>query len=45
LIANVLHFFIVAFVLFLVVKAMNKAKTIIVKDEGDEKPDGNVPLL
>jgi large conductance mechanosensitive channel len=45
LIANVLHFFIVAFVLFLVVKAMNKAKTIIVKDEGDEKADGNVPLL
>ena len=33
LIANVLHFFIVAFVLFLVVKAMNKAKTIIVQDE------------
>jgi large conductance mechanosensitive channel len=45
LIANVLHFFIVAFVLFLVVKAMNKAKTIIVKDEDDDKADGNVPLL
>jgi hypothetical protein len=28
----------------LVVKAMNKAKTIIVKDEDDDKADGNVPL-
>lgn len=36
LIANVIHFFIVAFVLFLVVKAMNKAKTIIVKDDEDK---------
>jgi hypothetical protein len=24
---------------------MNKAKTIIVKDEDDDKADGNVPLL
>ncbi|MEK0440770.1 MAG: hypothetical protein RLZZ504_1686, partial [Bacteroidota bacterium] len=38
LIANVLHFFIVAFVLFLVVKAMNKAKTIIVQDDEETPP-------
>ena len=39
LIANVLHFVIVAFVLFLVVKALNKAKEIIVKeDTTSEKP-------
>jgi large conductance mechanosensitive channel len=34
----VLHFFIVAFVLFLVVKAMNKAKTIIVQDDEETPP-------
>lgn len=34
LIANILHFLIVAFVLFLVVKALNRAKEIIVKEEG-----------
>jgi len=45
LIANVLHFFIVAFVLFLVVKAMNKAKTIIVKDEDDDSGEGKAPLV
>lgn len=33
LVANILHFLIVAFVLFLVVKALNKAKKIIVIDE------------
>ena len=38
LIANVLHFFIVALVLFLVVKAMNKAKTIIVQDDEETPP-------
>jgi len=39
LVANILHFLIVAFVLFLVVKALNKAKKIIVKDEVvEEKP-------
>ena len=39
LIANILHFLIVAFVLFLVVKAMNRAKEIIVKEEEPaEKP-------
>jgi large-conductance mechanosensitive channel len=35
----------VAFVLFLVVKAMNKAKTIIVKDEGDDSGEGKAPLV
>ena len=39
LVANILHFLIVAFVLFLVVKALNKAKKIIVIDEVvEEKP-------
>ncbi|GDX50207.1 hypothetical protein LBMAG26_10660 [Bacteroidota bacterium] len=39
LVANILHFLIVAFVLFLVVKALNKAKKITVKDEVvEEKP-------
>jgi large conductance mechanosensitive channel len=39
LIANILHFLIVAFVLFLVVKALNRAKEIIVKEEAPaEKP-------
>jgi large conductance mechanosensitive channel len=39
LIANILHFLIVAFVLFLVVKALNRAKEIIVKEEVvEDKP-------
>ena len=39
LVANILHFLIVAFVLFLVVKALNKTKKIIVIDEVvEEKP-------
>ena len=39
LIANILHFLIVAFVLFLVVKALNRAKEIIVKEEvAEDKP-------
>ena len=39
LIANILHFLIVAFVVFLVVKALNRAKEIIVKEEVvEDKP-------
>ena len=36
LIANILHFLIVAFVLFLVVKALNRANEIIVKEDAVE---------